>query len=97
MRRARKQHSSVWQASCSPRHGRLPGICHCVKRYSPILHMIGLFQDCGHPETADVIRSYGDKIIFIQQPDLVIHLTVSFKTSSTEVNVFQPFPSRRSS
>jgi hypothetical protein len=27
------------------------------------------FQDCGHKETADVIRSYGDKIIFVEQPD----------------------------
>lgn len=27
-------------------------------------------QDCGHKETADVIRSYGDQIISIQQPDL---------------------------
>jgi len=26
-------------------------------------------QDCGHAETANVIRSYGDKVIFIQQPD----------------------------
>ena len=28
-----------------------------------------LLQDCGHQETGDVIRSYGDQIIFIQQPD----------------------------
>lgn len=27
-------------------------------------------QDCGHKETADVIRGYGDQIISIQQPDL---------------------------
>ena len=27
-------------------------------------------QDCGHRETANVIRSYGDKIKFIQQPNL---------------------------
>ncbi|XP_066916420.1 alpha-1,3-mannosyl-glycoprotein 2-beta-N-acetylglucosaminyltransferase-like [Clytia hemisphaerica] len=27
-------------------------------------------QDCGHKATADVIRSYGDRIKFIQQPDL---------------------------
>ena len=27
-------------------------------------------QDCGHAQTAEVIRSYGDKIKFIQQPDL---------------------------
>lgn len=26
-------------------------------------------QDCAHPATADVIRSYGDEIIYIQQPD----------------------------
>jgi len=26
-------------------------------------------QDCGHAETANKIRSYGDDIIFIQQPD----------------------------
>lgn len=27
-------------------------------------------QDCGHQQTAQVIRSYGDKLKFIQQPDL---------------------------
>ena len=27
------------------------------------------FQDCNHQETANVIRSYGDRIVFIQQPD----------------------------
>jgi alpha-1,3-mannosyl-glycoprotein beta-1,2-N-acetylglucosaminyltransferase len=27
------------------------------------------FQDCGHRETADVIRGYGDKVIFVEQPD----------------------------
>jgi len=27
-------------------------------------------QDCGHKETKDVIESYGDQIIYIQQPDL---------------------------
>lgn len=27
-------------------------------------------QDCGHKETANVIKSYGDKIVHIQQPDL---------------------------
>jgi len=27
-------------------------------------------QDCGHKETAEVIRGYGDQIISIQQPDL---------------------------
>lgn len=27
-------------------------------------------QDCGHQETANVIRSYGDKVKFLQQPDL---------------------------
>jgi len=27
-------------------------------------------QDCGHQETANVIRGYGDQIISIQQPDL---------------------------
>ena len=32
--------------------------------------MLSIFQDCGHQETADVIRGYGDQIIFIQQPDL---------------------------
>jgi len=26
-------------------------------------------QDCNHGETANVIRSYGDQVIFIQQPD----------------------------
>ena len=28
-----------------------------------------LFQDCNHAETASVIRSYGDQVVFIQQPD----------------------------
>ena len=27
-------------------------------------------QDCGHQQTAQVIKSYGDKLKFIQQPDL---------------------------
>ncbi|XP_023326519.1 alpha-1,3-mannosyl-glycoprotein 2-beta-N-acetylglucosaminyltransferase [Eurytemora carolleeae] len=27
-------------------------------------------QDCGHKETADVIKGYGDQVISIQQPDL---------------------------
>lgn len=27
-------------------------------------------QDCGHEETASVIRSYGNQVHFIQQPDL---------------------------
>lgn len=27
-------------------------------------------QDCGHAETADVIRSYGSKVTLIEQPDL---------------------------
>ena len=26
------------------------------------------FQDCGHKDTQAVIESYGDQIIFIQQP-----------------------------
>ena len=28
-----------------------------------------VFQDCNHAETASVIRSYGDQVVFIQQPD----------------------------
>ena len=27
-------------------------------------------QDCGHEQTSQVIRSYGDKLKFVQQPDL---------------------------
>jgi len=27
-------------------------------------------QDCGHKETREVIQSYGDQVIYIQQPDL---------------------------
>lgn len=34
------------------------------------LHPIIVSQDCGHPETADVIRSYGDKVTHLRQPDL---------------------------
>jgi len=36
------------------------------KRQFPII----VSQDCGHQETAEVIRGYGDQIISIQQPDL---------------------------
>ncbi|XP_062512127.1 alpha-1,3-mannosyl-glycoprotein 2-beta-N-acetylglucosaminyltransferase-like [Corticium candelabrum] len=33
-------------------------------------HPIIVSQDCGHEQTAEVIRSYGNQIKFIQQPDL---------------------------
>ncbi|CAN9514163.1 unnamed protein product [Ophioblennius macclurei] len=34
------------------------------------LHPIIVSQDCGHAETADVIRSYGSQVMHLQQPDL---------------------------
>lgn len=39
-------------------------------RPSAELHPIIVSQDCGHAETAGVIRSYGDKVTHLQQPDL---------------------------
>uniref|UniRef100_A0A1A8ISA8 Alpha-1,3-mannosyl-glycoprotein 2-beta-N-acetylglucosaminyltransferase n=1 Tax=Nothobranchius kuhntae TaxID=321403 RepID=A0A1A8ISA8_NOTKU len=39
-------------------------------RPSTELHPIVVSQDCGHAETAEVIRSYGDKITHLKQPDL---------------------------
>ncbi|KAF3707820.1 Alpha-1,3-mannosyl-glycoprotein 2-beta-N-acetylglucosaminyltransferase [Channa argus] len=39
-------------------------------RPSPELHPIIVSQDCGHTETARVIRSYGDQVMHISQPDL---------------------------
>ena len=39
-------------------------------RPSPGKFPIVVSQDCGHEETAKVIRSYGNKVMFIQQPDL---------------------------
>lgn len=36
------------------------------KKQFPII----VTQDCGHKETREVIESYGDQIIYIQQPDL---------------------------
>lgn len=34
------------------------------------LHPIVVSQDCGHAETAEVIRSYGDRVTHLRQPDL---------------------------
>jgi len=34
------------------------------------LYPIIVSQDCGHAETREVIETYGDQIIYIQQPDL---------------------------
>ncbi|XP_028254709.1 alpha-1,3-mannosyl-glycoprotein 2-beta-N-acetylglucosaminyltransferase a [Parambassis ranga] len=39
-------------------------------RPSAELHPIIVSQDCGHAETAEVIRSYGDKVTHLKQPDL---------------------------
>lgn len=39
-------------------------------RPSPELYPIIVSQDCGHAETAEVIRSYGDKVTHLKQPDL---------------------------
>ncbi|XP_017294975.1 alpha-1,3-mannosyl-glycoprotein 2-beta-N-acetylglucosaminyltransferase a [Kryptolebias marmoratus] len=39
-------------------------------RPSPELHPIIVSQDCGHAETAEAIRSYGDKVTHLRQPDL---------------------------
>ncbi|KAM9851869.1 alpha-1,3-mannosyl-glycoprotein 2-beta-N-acetylglucosaminyltransferase a [Aulostomus maculatus] len=39
-------------------------------RPSAELYPIIVSQDCGHAETADVIRSYGDQITHLTQPDL---------------------------
>ncbi|XP_013884188.1 alpha-1,3-mannosyl-glycoprotein 2-beta-N-acetylglucosaminyltransferase a [Austrofundulus limnaeus] len=39
-------------------------------RPSADLHPILVSQDCGHAETAQVIRSYGDKVTHLSQPDL---------------------------
>lgn len=39
-------------------------------RPSADLHPIIVSQDCGHAETAEAIRSYGDKVTHLRQPDL---------------------------
>lgn len=39
-------------------------------RPSEELHPIIVSQDCGHAETAEVIRSYGKRVAHLQQPDL---------------------------
>lgn len=39
-------------------------------RPSAELHPIIVSQDCGHAETAEVIRSYGNNITHLKQPDL---------------------------
>ena len=39
-------------------------------RPSPELYPIIVSQDCGHADTAEVIRSYGDKVTHLRQPDL---------------------------
>lgn len=39
-------------------------------RPSPKQFPVIVSQDCGHQPTADVIRSYGTQVSFIQQPDL---------------------------
>lgn len=39
-------------------------------RPSEELHPIVVSQDCGHAETAEVIRSYGKQVTHLQQPDL---------------------------
>ncbi|XP_030250984.1 alpha-1,3-mannosyl-glycoprotein 2-beta-N-acetylglucosaminyltransferase a [Sparus aurata] len=39
-------------------------------RPSAELYPIIVSQDCGHAETAEVIRSYGDKVTHLKQPDL---------------------------
>lgn len=39
-------------------------------RPSEELHPIIVSQDCGHAETAEVIRSYGERVTHLQQPDL---------------------------
>lgn len=39
-------------------------------RPSAELYPIIVSQDCGHAETADVIRSYGNQVIHLKQPDL---------------------------
>lgn len=39
-------------------------------RPSAQLHPIIVSQDCGHAQTAEVIRSYGDRVTHLQQPDL---------------------------
>lgn len=39
-------------------------------RPSAELYPIIVSQDCGHAETADVIRSYGNQVTHLKQPDL---------------------------
>ncbi|CAG02737.1 unnamed protein product [Tetraodon nigroviridis] len=39
-------------------------------RPSEELHPIIVSQDCGHADTAEVIRSYGKRVAHLQQPDL---------------------------
>lgn len=39
-------------------------------RPSAELYPIIVSQDCGHAETAEVIRSYGNQVTHLQQPDL---------------------------
>lgn len=39
-------------------------------RPSAELHPIIVSQDCGHAETAEVIRSYGNQVTHLKQPDL---------------------------
>ncbi|XP_028327635.1 alpha-1,3-mannosyl-glycoprotein 2-beta-N-acetylglucosaminyltransferase a [Gouania willdenowi] len=39
-------------------------------RPSAQLHPIIVSQDCGHADTAQVIRSYGDQVMHLEQPDL---------------------------
>lgn len=41
-------------------------------RPSAELHPIIVSQDCGHAETAEVIRSYGNQVTHLQQPDLSV-------------------------
>lgn len=41
-------------------------------RPSAELYPIIVSQDCGHAETAEVIRSYGNQVTHLQQPDLSV-------------------------
>ena len=48
------------------------------------------FQDCGHKDTQAVIESYGDQIIFIQQPGSQMKKATSLDLTIPFVDLSEP-------
>ena len=69
--------------------GQLPA-CACNENCQFVFQHWITFQDCGHKDTQAVIESYGDQIIYIQQPGWSKSKATNLKLTIPFIDLSEP-------